>query len=162
MNLNIIVAFAAGSRGIGYQGEMPWHLPSDLKKFSKATKGDGNNAVIMGRRTWDSLPRKPLPGRKNIVLSRSADEIVLSGDELYFSCMSRAVEHCGENEYSEVWIIGGHDVYREALHNLAIDTILVTEVQTECPCDVFLPRDPAWLRLHRDGDREGWRHGPAA
>jgi len=142
MNINIIVAFTAASRGIGYQGSMPWHLPKDLQKFSKATKGDGNNAVIMGRKTWDSLPRKPLPGRKNIVLSRSADDIALFGDELYFSGMTRAVRHCEENGYGELWIIGGREVYREALRDLTIDTILVTEVQSECMCDVFFPELP--------------------
>ena len=74
MNYNLIVA-CANNYGIGYNGELPWHIPNDLKRFSKLTKGKGNNAVIMGRKTWDSLPVKPLPNRVNIILTSNSELI---------------------------------------------------------------------------------------
>ena len=94
MKLNVIVAFELGKRGIGIKNTIPWNLPEDLKNFSKVTKGQGNNAIIMGRKTWESLPKKPLPGRQNIILSRSLDDITLYDNELYFSDMKKAVDHC--------------------------------------------------------------------
>ena len=68
MGVNIIVAYCKGN-GIGKNNALPWYIPQDLKHFSKLTKGNNNNMVVMGRKTWDSLPFKPLPNRRNIVLT---------------------------------------------------------------------------------------------
>ena len=72
--MNIIVAHCR-NRGIGFQNQLPWQLSADLKKFKELTIGNGNNAVIMGRNTWASLPSryKPLPKRENIVLTTEID-----------------------------------------------------------------------------------------
>ena len=71
--MNMIVAFCK-NRGIGFQNKLPWHIPNELKYFKrKTTKGD-NNVVIMGKNTWESLPKKPLPKRINIVLSKTLNE----------------------------------------------------------------------------------------
>jgi dihydrofolate reductase len=65
---NIIVAFDI-NRGIGINNRLPWHIPDDLKQFQKLTRGNGKNAVIMGKNTWNSLPVKMLAGRDNLILS---------------------------------------------------------------------------------------------
>ena len=65
------------------------------------TKGSGNNAIIMGRKTWESLPRKPLPKRENIILSRDISNIQLLGEELYFDSLGRSIEHCKEKNKDE-------------------------------------------------------------
>ena len=83
---------------MGLNNSIPWCYPSDLRYFSKLTKGSGNNAIIMGRKTWESLPRKPLPKRENIILSRDISNIQLLGDELYFDSLSRSIEHCKEKK----------------------------------------------------------------
>lgn len=142
MKLNVIVAFELGKQGIGIENTIPWHLPEDLKNFSKVTKGQGNNAVIMGRKTWESLPKKPLPGRQNIILSRSLDDITLYGNELYFGDMKKAVDHCKEKDFDETWIIGGYHVYKEAMNDFDVDEIHATEIYKEYECDVFFPKIP--------------------
>jgi dihydrofolate reductase len=142
MNINIIVAVEMGSRGIGYQNKIPWYFPEDLKNFSKVTKGNSNNAIIMGRKTWESLPKKPLPKRQNIILSRSIEDINLYDNELYFNSMTRAIDHCKQQQYDEVWIIGGSEIYKVALETLPIDNIYITEIYKEYDCDSFFPETP--------------------
>ena len=73
MNFNIIVALDK-ENGIGLDNNIPWYEPDDLKHFSKMTKGNNNNAIIMGSKTWESLPIKPLKGRDNLILSRREDK----------------------------------------------------------------------------------------
>ena len=73
MKINMIVA-CRSNNGIGFQNSIPWFIKSDLKYFSKLTKGNGNNAIVMGRKTWDSLPLKPLPKRENIIITNSIIE----------------------------------------------------------------------------------------
>ena len=68
MNFKIIVA-ATKKFGIGLNNKLPWRIPEDLKHFSKTTIGKGNNAIIMGRKTWESIGSKPLPKRHNIIIS---------------------------------------------------------------------------------------------
>jgi dihydrofolate reductase len=103
----VLVAAMARHRAIGKDGAMPWHLPADLKHFKAVTLG---HPVIMGRRTYESIGR-PLPGRLNIVISRHRPElprgVVLAGS------LEEALAHCRDHE--RVMIIGGGEVYRQAL-----------------------------------------------
>ena len=96
----------------------------------------------MGRKTWESLPKKPLPGRQNIILSRSTTEINLHDNELYFSDMSTAVEHCKKHEFEETWIIGGSEIYNQAMKSYPIDELHITEIYKEYECDTFFPDIP--------------------
>ncbi len=102
--LSIIVA-QAENRAIGLNGDMPWHLSGDLKRFKTLTMG---HPVVMGRRTWESLPKCPLAGRRNIVFSQSADfapegaEVVRSVNELF---------NLLRDSDDEVFIIGGGRIY---------------------------------------------------
>ncbi|MBB3662596.1 MULTISPECIES: dihydrofolate reductase [Prauserella salsuginis group] len=125
---------------IGRDGTMPWHLPEDLKHFRSVTDGA---TVLMGRRTWESLPPRfrPLPGRRNLVLSRTRQE----GAET-FADLSEALDAAS----GDVWVMGGAAVYRAALP--IADRVVVTEISehfdgdTTAP-DVGRPPDSAgpWL-----------------
>lgn len=105
-SLNIICA-AALNRAIGYRGELLYHLRADLRRFKALTTG---HTVIMGRKTFDSLPKGALPNRRNIVLSRNP-EFKAENVEV-FPSLPEALSHCSEEE--ELFIMGGESVYAEA------------------------------------------------
>ena len=106
---------------IGRDGVMPWHVPEDLQHFKEVTSG---KPVIMGRRTWESLPDayKPLPGRVNIIVSRSVGAVEARGGGIWVSSLDAALEvaHKAQEATSadslaDAWIIGGGTLYAEAL-----------------------------------------------
>ena len=137
--------FARSANGvIGVNGSMPWHLPEDLAHFKKLTLG---HPVIMGRKTWDSLPPKfrPLPGRQNVVITRQADwqvQGVLSADSL-----QDALAHCSGAD--EVWIIGGAQIYAQA-EPLA-SRIEVTLIDKDFEGDAFAPTlGTQWVPSHSE------------
>ncbi|MEV0066890.1 MULTISPECIES: dihydrofolate reductase [unclassified Amycolatopsis] len=122
------VEWAQSSNGvIGRDGALPWRLPEDLKHFRELTSGA---TVLMGRRTWESLPPRfrPLPGRRNLVLSRTPQEGVETFPELAqaFAAVS-----------GDVWVMGGEAVYRAALP--FADRIVVTEIQEHFEGDTYAP-----------------------
>ena len=132
-------------RSIGFQGDMPWHIPEDLKHFKQLTTG---HPVIMGRATWESLPKKPLPGRRNIVVTRQADYEAEGAEKA--GSIEEAVAMCEIAE--EPFIIGGASVYEQALPLLT--RVYVTLVDGEFPeADRFFPElDPGeW----EEGETEG-------
>ena len=145
MKLNMIVACCVNN-GIGYQNGIPWFIRNDLKYFSKTTKGNKNNAIIMGRRTWESLPKRPLPQRHNIVLTRSVetDKTIRNSSSRNTSCFQsseQALHFCKENSFDEVWIIGGTEIYKHFYECFtdSINTICLTRVNKEYRCDVYFP-----------------------
>lgn len=127
--LTLVVARARDG-AIGRDGDIPWHAPEDLKMFQRETTG---GAIVMGRKTWVSLPVKPLKNRLNIVVSRDtalADNVVGSVEE--------AVTLARSEGYTRVYGIGGAGIY-EAMLPLA-DRLLVTEVALDVPgADAFFP-----------------------
>lgn len=137
MGYNLIAAICKGG-GIGNKGELPWRIPEDLRFFSKTTKGNGNNAIVMGRTTWESLPRRPLPGRANFVLSRNA-EYTAEGDVTTVHSIDEVQEHCDKHSYDAVWVIGGAEVYKEFLKQDAIDVCVLTMIHKEYECDCKMP-----------------------
>ncbi|MCI2237135.1 dihydrofolate reductase [Paenibacillus sp. TRM 82003] len=133
---------------------MPWHLPEDLAHFSELTRG---SAVVMGRATWDSLPPRyrPLPGRRNVVLSRRAG-LELPGAEVVPS-LDRALELLGADEEGGgpgVWIAGGGQVYREALPRAT--RLVVTTVDVDVDGDTRAPAFGDGWRLAERTPAEGW------
>ena len=145
MHIKVIVAMSMPSRGIGLENNIPWYIPEDLKRFSKLTKGNGNNAIIMGRKTWESLPIKPLPQRQNIILSKTLldnNEIKLYDNELYYSNLQTAIDNCKIKNIDTVWIIGGEKIYDLAFKTLNINSIYVTSIIKDYNCDVFFPSIP--------------------
>lgn len=136
--LTIVVAVSANGV-IGRDGGLPWHLPTDLKRFKGLTLG---KPVIMGRKTWASIGR-PLPGRPNIVISRDPDfraegaTVVHSLDE----AVTLARQQARALGVDEVCVIGGGEIYRQAIS--AADILHITEVAAEVDGDTrFPPVDP--------------------
>ena len=145
MNIKLIVAMTWPECGIGFNNTIPWHYSEDLKHFSKLTRGGGNNAIIMGRNTWDSLPTKPLPKRQNIIITRSIandSTLELKGDELYYNDMQKAVNYCREKRFSDLWIIGGTQIYELALNLGIVNAIYITRINKQIKCDTFFPKIP--------------------
>jgi dihydrofolate reductase len=133
MNINIIVAYCKNN-GIGLNNQLPWNIADDLKRFSKITKGSGNNAIIMGRNTYESIGRI-LPRRFNIVLSTTQK---IQGVETCESLES-AIVLCKGKNFDNIFIIGGQSVYEEALNKQLVHKIYATEINKEYICDRFFP-----------------------
>ncbi len=127
MGLTLIVAMAR-NRVIGRDGQLPWHLPADLKHFKRNTVG---KPILMGRLTYESIGR-PLPKRRNLVLTRR-DDFSAPGIEV-FNTMGAALESCTE---PEVMLIGGAQLYAHALDRC--DRMLVTVVDAEVDGDALFP-----------------------
>ena len=147
MPYNIIAAICHGG-GLGRDGRIPWHVPEDLRLFAHVTKGDGRNAVVMGRKTWESLPRRPLPGRANLVLTTKADYDA-GGAATVFSSMDALRAHCAHAAYATVWVAGGAQVYRSFLDAGIVHTCAITFIDAEYECDaLFPPLGPEWAPRH--------------
>jgi len=136
---------------IGRDGTLPWHIPSDLRRFKEITMG---TAVIMGRKTWESLPRKPLPGRRNIVITRQPG-YVAEGAEIARSAGEALALCAGE---SKVSVIGGGDIYK--LFWPLAHRLYLTKVDLEVDGDTYFPHaDPAewqevWHEVQPRGPRD--------
>ena len=143
MQINLIYARAANGV-IGKDNTMPWHLPDDMAHFKQLTNGW---PVIMGRKTWDSLPPRfrPLPGRVNLVITRQAG---WTGDgATVMSSLAQALAFCHVS--SEVWVIGGAQIY--ALAEPLAHRAEVTEIHQDFEGDAFAPQlGPAWVETGRE------------
>ena len=136
--INVIVAMTK-SRVIGKDGTLPWHLPEDLKLFKAHTTG---NIVIMGRKTFDSIGR-PLPNRRNIVVSKSIrEEEKVSGVD-YFPDLEHAIEAAQEGS-GRIFIIGGASIYRQMIEKA--DRLYISLVDGEFEGDTYFPeiREDVW------------------
>lgn len=139
-NLTIIVAVARGG-AIGRSGDLLFHISDDLKRFKALTMG---SPIIMGRKTFESFPKGPLPGRRNIVITRNSD-YSRDGIETAAS-LDEAIAMCAESE--KAFVIGGGEVYRQAIDRA--DTIELTEIDAEvADADTFFPAidETAWHRV---------------
>ena len=136
MTVNIIVAYCKGN-GIGKNNTLPWHIPQDLKHFSKVTKGNNNNMVVMGRNTWESLPKKPLPNRFNAVITNTLS--MNSNNIKTFKSFEDVLQFSREKSFSDVWIMGGEQIYNSALKIDIVDEIHATIIDEEYDCDTFFP-----------------------
>jgi dihydrofolate reductase len=125
--LTLVVAMDA-ARGIGVNNQLPWHLPEDLAHFKRVTLG---HPIIMGRKTFDSIGR-PLPRRRNIVVTRNAGWIH-EGVEVAYS-LEQAIAMVGDESAS---IIGGAQIFAEAMP--VADRMIVTHIDRVYPCDTFFP-----------------------
>lgn len=148
MQVNIIAAVAR-NRAIGYQNKLLYWLPNDLKRFKALTT---EHTIIMGRRTYESLPKGALPNRRNIVLSRTKQ--VLPGCEIYPS-LEEALSHCSNDE--EVFIIGGASLYQQALP--LANRLYLTEINdTPVAADAFFPAYDDWKAIATEQHFKDERH----
>jgi dihydrofolate reductase len=152
MTLGVVWAQAAGGV-IGRNGTLPWHLPEDLAHFRALTAGA---TVIMGRRTWQSLPPRfrPLPGRHNIVIS--SDPACAEGATVVPSLAAAlaAVDGTSGTTETSAWVIGGGAVYRTALPHAT--TAVITEIDALIDGDTHAPvLDDGWRLVSADPEH-GW------
>ena len=131
MPLHLIYA-RSRNNVIGKNGDLPWHLPEDLAHFKRTTLGQ---AVVMGRITWESIPKKfrPLPGRKNMVVSRKADYPATGASVVNSLQAALALFPLDE----VVWLIGGAQLYAQALP--LASQVVVTEIDADFEGDAFAP-----------------------
>lgn len=143
--------YACSDNGvIGNKGKIPWHIPEDFKHFRETTM---SHPVLMGRKTWDSLPEefKPLPGRVNFVLSRNTKQTTF--DHIQFQSLPNAVEYFAVNGVEDVWVIGGAEIYKHILPMAS--TVVVTEVHGQFEGDAFAPTlsSEDWKEVSREEHR---------
>lgn len=147
-----IVAALADNGVIGRSGTLPWHLPDDLRRFKSLTMG---RPILMGRRTFESIGR-PLPGRRNLVLTRSTAALPAGVEGV--ASLAMALEQCAGA--AELCVIGGADVYRQTLPQA--DRLELTRVHAIVEGDVMFPEfEPAqWRELarveHGADERHPW------
>ena len=151
MPLHLIYARARNGV-IGFKGQMPWHLPEDLAHLKKTTLGC---PVLMGRKTWDSIPAKfrPLPGRTNVVVTRQAGwksaqslSATQAANVLQAASLQQAVSLCDGAQ--DVWVLGGAEIYAQALPMAS--TAVITEIDGDFEGDAFAPvLGPTWIETAR-------------
>lgn len=146
MTFDILVACTKNG-GIGYQGDIPWYLPPDLKWFQEKTTKTVNpnkrNTVIMGLNTWNSLPKKPLKNRRNIVLTSSnqIEEIIAGGTKVCRS-LDDALAYLKNDPVTEqIFVIGGGKLYETAISHPECKRVFLTSIEKEYDCDTFFPID---------------------
>ena len=144
-----IIAAVARNNAIGNQNKLLYWLPNDLKRFKALTTG---HTIIMGRKTFDSLPKGALPDRRNVVVSRSLTS--LPGCDVYPS-LTEALSNTSPNE--DVYIIGGATIYEQALP--LADRLCLTEINdTPKEADVFFPDYSTWKEVWREDHDKDEKH----
>jgi dihydrofolate reductase len=156
MSAIVSLVIARATNGIiGQRGQIPWRIPADMKHFKAVTMG---KSCIMGRKTWDSLPKKPLPGRANIIVTRDPGFRAEGG--VVAHSLEDALARAKAESVDEIAVIGGADIYRLALPHAR--RIHLTEVHGEFEGDVHLPPFSAaeWQEVQRE-DRPADANTPA-
>ena len=140
-----LIAAADTRNGIGIKGKLPWNLKKDMAFFKKKTIKTSNankrNVVLMGRTTWESIPddHRPLPARKNIVLTRKKD-YKADGATIVHS-IDDAIKEASER-VEAIYVIGGAKVYEQFMKRKDLTGIYLTKIQKEYKCDTFFPKIP--------------------
>jgi dihydrofolate reductase len=147
--------------GIGKGNRLPWCIPQDLKHFREVTTAVNDaglkNAVVMGRKTWDSIPAKqrPLPKRQNIILTRNESLLLSELDVLVVKNLEAAIAKVGELPCENCFVIGGAEVYRQAMALSDFDRLYTTEIMGTFDCDVFFPAYSSFFSAVEQSD---WMH----
>lgn len=144
-----MIAAIGKNRELGLNGDLCFHLKEDMKWFKEKTMG---HAILMGRKTWESLPKRPLPGRVNIVVTRDN----LGADD----CPDRVIHDLqafvAEPHEEEIFVIGGGMLYWEMMKYA--DKLYLTEIETEAEADTFFPevKSDEWMReVLKEGEEDG-------
>ncbi len=139
-----LIAAIAKNNALGKNNDLIWHLPADLKRFKQRTSG---HPIIMGRNTFESIG-KPLPNRTTIIITRNKN-YTQEGCKVVHS-LEEAIEIAKDN--NEVYLIGGAQIYKEALEKNLVDCLDITHVHQEFEADVFFPEIDAtiWIETQRE------------
>ena len=121
-----IIAACCKNFGIGIQNKIPWHISEEFKYFKKMTTHGDNPTVIMGRNTWESLPKKPLDKRKNIIISKTLKQKDVAVYKNTFVSESISGIHYLTEKKDPVWILGGEKIYHQMIHSKEINEIYLT------------------------------------
>lgn len=146
MKVSLIVAMDR-ARGIGKNNDLLWHLPADMRFFKETTTG---HIVVLGRKNYESIPEKfrPLPNRENAVLTRNKD--LHPEGCLVFHSLEDCLSHYRNETERTVFIIGGGQVYKDALASGAVDEMYITEVDYVFDADTFFPEfDPSGWQIEK-------------
>lgn len=140
-----LIAAVADNGCIGKKNQLPWYIPEDLKRFKQLTAG---KVVLMGRKTWESLPEKfrPLPNRVNVVITRQGNFSVPAGVEVFSDIPSALEKHSS----ADVFIIGGAEIYKQTMAKA--DSLHITEVKQTIDGDAFFPAidKTIWKEISRE------------
>lgn len=152
VNLGMIVAMTPQS-GIGRDGTIPWYHREDLRRFRDITMGC---PLIMGRKTWESLPKKPLSGRFHIILTRNPSYTIENDNVRVVHTRNEAIAEAeraimmnvvvGTNPEGWVWVIGGEDIFQMFSQYRYLRRIEITRVPDELKCDKYFPHFPLWFK----------------
>lgn len=139
-----VIAAVSKNGGIGYKGDLPWRLKKEMMYFNRMTshvnRENTQNAVIMGRKTWQSIPDKykPLNGRINVVISKTLDSV--PEGVLLYTKLREALTALKLNKNIEtLWVIGGSGLYNEAVKDKNCKHLFITKIDQEYLCDTFFP-----------------------
>lgn len=149
--INIIVAMD-DKRGIGKNNRLPWDIPEDLRRFKRLTRG---HTIVMGRKTFESILSyigKPLPDRINMVITRNPD-FKAEGVSINTS-LEEALSEAKENEQNEIFIIGGAQIFQQAIDMGVVDRLYLTKVQGDYGADTFFPDYPDFKKVIREEEGE--------
>lgn len=137
--LNIIVA-CDEENGIGKDNKIPWKCSEDLKHFRQITKDTTKkNAVVMGRLTWESMDKNPLPNRLNVIISKTLDDNYIPIYPTLGAALNYLIK---SNSIDKIFIIGGANLYKEALEKYSINNIYLTRIKGKYDCSIFFPIIP--------------------
>lgn len=148
-----LIAAVANNNGIGFNNQLLWRLPNDLKFFKNTTWA---SPVIMGRKTFESLGGKPLPGRLNIVVSRNKN--LQYSQAIVAPSLDGALQTAKEHQYNEVFVIGGGELYRQAFKHA--QKIYITKVDALLEADTFFPEidERLWYQVYAENHVADAKH----
>lgn len=145
MTFQIITAISDKDRGIGCDGKLPWNIKEDMEYFTRITQTTRNprlrNAIIMGRKTFDSIGRRPLKGRLNICIS-ATEELGITNSAFFCRSLDEAIQLASRHDSIEnIFVIGGESIYKEAIKHPLCMSLFVNEVKCDdaVKCDTFFP-----------------------
>lgn len=141
MTLKLIVAMS-NNNGIGFKNTIPWYHKLDLLHFKKTTIGNGNNSIIMGKNTFNSIGRI-LPNRYNIIVSTS-----LKDNKLHIvDSVEKAIQQSKQLNHDNIWIIGGEKIYRYVIDKQLVSELWITCIPETYTCDCFFPDIPDYFKI---------------
>ena len=157
MKVSLIAAMAR-NRVIGRDNRLPWHLPTDLRRFQRLTRG---HTLLMGRRTFESIGGRPLPGRPLIVVSRRASSLRPESGVRMARSVQEGIDLARAAGETELFVAGGTEIFREALP--VADRLYLTRIEEDVPGDVYFPEvDETQWRLVAREDHEPDEEAPFA